>query len=163
MTSCELEKPRTFSENALTLIVDGEGNVSYGVRLDAATGLPSLDVVVEPAPTPDDGWPSGTIMVEERPVLPLDRASRATRQSTRRRVAPGRRPVAARGPRRGPSRARRSRPARCTRVASRDGPSDEDGGDGEGPPSPVSAEQGTDHWRDAPSPVSKAARRRCLS
>jgi hypothetical protein len=141
VSDCKLDEQRTFRENALTLIVDDEGNVSYGVRLDAATGLPSLDAVVEPAPTPDDGWPNGTIMVDERPLLPLDRASRAARQSTRRCVAPGRRPVAARGPRRGPSRARRSRPARQTRTASRDGPSDEDGGDGEGPPSPTPVSQ----------------------
>jgi len=130
------DQPGNFSENALTLLVGDEGGVGWGLRLDAATGLPSLDAVVERPPTPAGGWPEGTVMMDERPVLPLGRVIQTARPSRQSGVAPSRRPVQARGPRRGPSRARRSRPTRRTHAASRDGPSDSTEGDGEGPPSP---------------------------
>jgi hypothetical protein len=134
----ELDQPVNFIENALTFIVDeATGRVELGLRQDPRLDLKSLDEQVEPPPTPKGGWPEGTVMVNERPVLPL----RTAVQRPTRPLASSHRPVAARAARRGASRERRSRPTRRTAAASRDGPSDDDGGDGEGPPPPVAAER----------------------
>jgi hypothetical protein len=134
----EAEQPHTFSENALTPYVDHEGMVRLGFRLDPAKNLPTLDAIVEPPPTPADGWPEGTVMVDRRPVMPMRRALPAARRRAT-PAASGQSPVATRAPRRGPSRERRSRSTRRTRAASRGDP-DSTEGDGEPSPAPAQAE-----------------------
>lgn len=134
---CEHEPEQvTYVEGALTFVLDDAGHVEYGLRLDARSGLKSLDEQVEPPPTPPGGWADGTIMVDGRPVMPMHHA---TAQRRRAAVTPssGRAPVATRMPRRGPSRERRPRPTRRRTAAARGGDPDSAEGDGEGPPSPA--------------------------
>lgn len=127
--------PGGYSENGVTWFLDVDRDEwAFGERLDAATNLPTVEAPVAPPTEPAAGWGEGTLIVDGRPV---------------RRVAPVASvgnvcmmllPTAprARGPRRrGTTRAARSRSSRRSPSASRDGPSDEDGGDGEGPPPPL--------------------------
>jgi hypothetical protein len=126
------DEPR-FIENGYTLVEDPDtGAWILGLRQDARSDLKSLDERVEPPPMPPGGWPHGTLLKDGRPVVPLD-------PEIRRRVAlsskPLQRPLIAR--RRGGGRAPSGRPrGRRSSRATRAGPSDDDGGDGEGEPSP---------------------------
>ena len=131
--------PGGYTENGLCLVeIDGE--IVLGERLVPATDLPSIDTPVLPAPEPDEGWPDEAVMVEGRPVLPLDPAHRR-QSSTRQPTIATNSPRLVRGPRRRCGRS--PRPGRRTTnrrsgAASRDGPSEPAGGDGD-PPLPAPA------------------------
>ena len=114
---------------------------TLGARLDARSDLRSLHEVVEPPPEPPEGWGADVIKVEGRPVRPLGHSPVQERRPRAASAAVSVRSPSSRVARRGPSRERRAR-TRGASSASRDGPSDESEGDGEGPhrpPSPVTS------------------------
>jgi hypothetical protein len=155
--------PLTYMENVLTSLIEaapgGGATLDWGERLDAHSDLRSLDEVVEPPSEPPDGWGEGVVTVEGRPVRPLRRSPvRERRPTTASAAASVMRPPA-RAARRGPSRERRARRSGAS-SGSRDGPSDESEGDGEGPPSPASTEVG--HERQGRAPTnSRSANTKC--
>jgi hypothetical protein len=117
-------------------------------RLDPASGLDSLDALAPRQELTEGGLGDEVCEIDGRPVKPLEpvilqrviaenraRAMRA-RVRTASTVRPAARRVSAARPRE-----RRYRRTRRTRQASRDGPSDDSGGDGEGPRSSAAAER----------------------
>jgi hypothetical protein len=144
------EQTPTYAENALTFIVDQETcAVSWGERLDARSGLRSLDEVVEPPPEPPGGWGEGVVKVEGRPVRPINRRPTVRPLLTAHlpRTAVSHRASHLRA-RRGSSRQRRTRITRRARGPSRDGLSDSAEGDGEGPPPPAPGDVELSHFCD---------------
>ncbi len=133
MARSEPDEPVTYRENALTFFVnEATGDLEWGFRQDPRSGLGSLNEKVEPPPEPQGGWPEGTLMVAQRPVVPLSFLATTQPQHL---ASAGRR-LLVRPARRGPSRERRSRRTRRTTSSSRDGPSDPAEGDGESEPPP---------------------------
>lgn len=63
----------TIVENGITLYADPEtGAVRWGERLDARSDLKSFDEIVEPPPSPPGGWGPNVVLVNGRPIKPLD-------------------------------------------------------------------------------------------
>jgi hypothetical protein len=143
-----------YSENAYTWFLDEEaGELVFGERLDPRQNLATLDEEI-PAPVePELGWGDGVHIVDGRPVRRLSPPSQ--RESARRRAGNASPSMSARltaTRRRGQSRERRGRPAtRRSRAPSRDGPSDDAEGDGEGPPSPAPQNPISERHGRAPS------------
>jgi hypothetical protein len=132
--------PVTYSENAVTLAHNAAYGVFWAERLDAATGLPTLDAPTPKVEPPEGGWGEDTCDDQDgRRVRPLDAAIRAKviadgRKRARRKSSRARVPFRAPGAVTRRSRQRRYRRTRRTRRQSRDGPSDGSEGDGEPPP-----------------------------
>jgi hypothetical protein len=129
-----------YSENAYTFFLDEEaGELVFGERLDPAQNLATLDEEVPAPDEPESGWGEGVRIVKGRPVRRLSPSSR--REPARRSdclASPFSSARTTAAHRRGQSRERRARPsARRSASPSRDGPSDESGGDGDGPPLPA--------------------------
>lgn len=141
MAGSEPDEPVTYSESAEPLVLHHVHGPIMVERLDAATGLPSLDAPAPKVDPPEAGWPEDVCLVDGRPVRPRD-------PSIRRKVVAANRKRARRLRMRGllrPSvrridtarpRERRSRGTRRTAQASRDGPSDQSEGDPESGSSP---------------------------